>query len=224
MSRAIWFALRFTTLGALLGSARAGAQLCSGGPSFTRPAQLSFGALFNPDVKSVIAGLALGSPAFFGDVHLGASHYPAADAGSFNVGAGVGYRFPRGEQASVQICPLVGITFVNGPNNIHETGNDYSERDVQLGVTAGAVALRAGQVRVVPTASIAYAHASGRLTNSFGMATTLPASFGIVGLGVGVEFSRQVSLMPMVFIPFALRDAQTSAGFTIAIDLTNFHY
>jgi len=75
----------------------------------------------------------------------------------------------------------------------------------------------------VPTASIAYAHASGSLRNSFGVATTYPASFGIVGLGVGVEFSRQASLLPVVSIPFGVRGAHTSYGITIAVNLSGAH-
>jgi len=47
--------------------------------------------------------------------------------------------------------------------------------------------------------------------------------FGIVGLGVGGEFSRQASLLPVVSIPFGVRGAHTSYGITIAVNLSGAH-
>jgi len=53
---------------------------------------------------------------------------------------------------------------------------------------------------------------------------TLGALLGsIVGLGVGVEFSRQASLLPVVSIPFGVRGAHTSYGITIAVNLSGAH-
>ncbi|HXL34837.1 MAG TPA: hypothetical protein VN953_07930 [Gemmatimonadales bacterium] len=219
MPRVIWFA----TLGALLGSARAGAQLCTGAPSFRRPVQVSVGTLFNTDAKSLVVGLAVGSRGVFGEGQLGTSYYDALDGSSFNFGAGVGYQLTLDQQARAQVCPMLAVAFVSGPRNIRQSGNDYSERDVELGLAAGVVALRSKQVQLVPTASIAYAHASGKLTNGLGVGTTYPASFGVVGLGVGVEFSRQVSLIPVAAIPFSVRGAHTSYGITVAVNLSSAH-
>ena len=219
MPRAIWFA----TLGVLVGTARAGAQLCTGAPSFSHPVQASVGALFSSDAKSLIVGLAVGSRGVFGEGQLGTSYYDALNGSSFNVGAGVGYQLPLDGQERAQLCPMVGVAFVRGPRDIYGSGNDYSERDVQLGLAAGVVAVRSKGSQLVPTASIAYAHASGSLRNSFGVATTHPASFGIVGLGVGVEFSRQTSLLPVVSIPFGVRGAHTSYGITVAVNLSGAH-
>ncbi len=161
MSRVIWFA----TLGVLLGSTRAGAQLCTGAPSFRRPVQVSVGALFNSEAKSLVAGLAVGSHGVFGEGQLGTTYHDALDGSSFDFGAGVGYQLTLDKQA----------------------------------------------------------HASGNLENAFGVGTSYSASFGILGLGMGVEFSRQVSLIPAVSIPFSVRGAHTSWGFTVAVNMTGAH-
>ncbi len=219
MSRVIWFA----TLGVLLGSTRAGAQLCTGAPSFRRPVQVSVGALFNSEAKSLVAGLAVGSHGVFGEGQLGTTYHDALDGSSFDFGAGVGYQLTLDKQARAQVCPMAGVGFVSGPKNIQGSGNGYSETDVQFGLAAGVVVLRAKQVQLVPTASIAYAHASGNLENAFGVGTSYSASFGILGLGMGVEFSRQVSLIPAVSIPFNVRGAHTSWGFTVAVNMTGAH-
>ena len=126
MSRVIWFA----TLGVLLGSTRAGAQLCTGAPSFRRPVQVSVGALFNSEAKSLVAGLAVGSHGVFGEGQLGTTYHDALDGSSFDFGAGVGYQLTLDKQARAQVCPMAGVGFVSGPKNIQGSGNGYSETDV----------------------------------------------------------------------------------------------
>jgi len=103
------------------------------------------------------------------------------------------------------------------PRDIYGSGNDYSERDVQLGLAAGVVAVRSNGRSSCPRRR-SHTRSQRQLRNSFGVATNHPASFGIVGLGVGVEFSRQASLLPVVSIPFGVRGAHTSYGITIAVN------
>src|SRR5438067_2093074 len=146
MSRVIWFA----TLGVLLGSTRAGAQLCTGAPSFRRPVQVSVGALFNSEAKSLVAGLAVGSHGVFGEGQLGTTYHDALDGSSFDFGAGVGYQLTLDKQARAQVCPMAGVGFVSGPKNIQGSGNGYSETDVQLGLAAGVVVLRANSCSSCP--------------------------------------------------------------------------
>ncbi len=207
------------TLGVLLGSATASAQICAGIVPFAgRPIQLFGSGLFSDNARSFGGGVAFGSAGAFGQLELGTTHFDDFDASSVNFGGGAGYQVPLDKKGAAQLCPAAGVGFVSGPKDIGGSGIDYSETDVSIGIGVGIVATRTQQVQVVPTASIAFASANGKLKDASGSSISDSESFGIVGLGVGFVFNQQVSVKPSVFIPFAVDGASTSFGVTLAVN------
>jgi len=103
-----------------------------------------------------------------------------------------------------------------GRKDISGTGVDYSETDISLGV--GVIATRTEQVDIVPTGSIEFANADGKLKDASGNSVSNSESFGIVGLGIGFVFSHQVSIKTAVAIPFGLNGASTTFGVTLAVN------
>jgi hypothetical protein len=216
MSRASQFAVLVT----LLGSTPLGAQVCAGFPSFQgRPIQVQGMALFNNKSKAFGGSVGFGGAEEFGSLDLGTVRFDAYDASAFTVGGGVGYQLPLDTKGTVQMCPAVEVGFDVGPKNIRGTGFDYSETDISLGIGVGMVATRTEQVDVVPTGSIAFANAAGRLKDASGNTTSNSQSFGIIGLGVGFVFSHQVSIKPEVSFPVGVSGGSTTFGVTLAANL-----
>ena len=196
------------------------AQLCGGAPSFAGgPFQLSVEALFNDNAKTFGGGLALGGRGPFGQLTVGTTTYDNFNASSFNVGLGAGYQLRLDKAGTLNVCPVAGLGLVNGPKDINGSGLDYSETDLTAGLALGIVAARGKEVMLVPAASVAYASASGKLTDPLGGSTRASASFGVVTLGVGFVFGQRVSLAPSLSIPFAVRNASTTFGVSVAANL-----
>jgi hypothetical protein len=203
----------------LLWSTPLASQVCAGFPSFQgRPIQVQGLALFNNNSKAFGGGVGLGGAEAFGNLDLGTVHFDAYNASAFTVGGGVGYQLPLDKKGTVQVCPAVGVEFDIGPKNILGTGFDYSETDITLGIGVGVVATRTEQVDLVPTGSIAFADADGKLKDASGNGTSKSQSFGIIGLGVGFVFSHQVSIKPGVSIPFGHSGASTTLDVTLAVN------
>jgi len=70
----------------------------------------------------------------------------------------------------------------------------------------------------VPTGSIAFANADGKLKDASGNSVSNSESFGVVGLGIGFVFSHQVSIKPAVSIPFGVDGASSTFGVTLAVN------
>lgn len=215
MWRASWLAVLVT----LFESTAVVAQVCGGFPSFQgRPIQIVGAAAFNDNSKMFGGGVGFGGAGAFGSLELSTTHIDAFDASAFGIGGGVGYQVRLDKRGTVQLCPAVGVEFAMGPKDIQGTGIDYSETDISLGVAVGVVAARTEQVDVVPTGSIAFANADGKLKDASGNSVSNSESFGVVGLGIGFVFSHQVSIKPAVSIPFGVDGASSTFGVTLAVN------
>ena len=137
-------------------------------------------------------------------------------ASSFTLGGGAGYQVPLNEGGTAQLCPTAEVQFARGPSDINGTGIDYRETDVSVGMAVGVMASGpARNVEVVPTGSITFTNASSNFT---GAAAPLSGSqvFGVVGLGVGVVFGREVSVTPSVSHGFGVSGTSTTLGTRLA--------
>lgn len=213
-------ALVLSLLLPLLGPATASAQLCAGDPSFAvAPLHLVAHAFFNDNTEAYNLGLMLGGARGFGGIDVGMTTFSIFNGDSFTAGASAGYQVPLGDQGKAQLCPMVTFGIVRGPKDLDLSGTDYSETDFSFKLAAGFVAVAKGDVQVVPTASLAFANALPRLTDSLGNSNTTSESFGIIGVGVAVMFGQQVRVGPSVLIPFGLRGAATTYGFRFVFSL-----
>lgn len=214
-----------TLLISLLGSTLAAAQRCRGFASLqTRPIQLFAGGLFGSDSRWYGAGLTVGGGGAFGELKLGGIDVdPWGPSSSFTWGGGAGYQVRLNQGGTVQLCPTAEVQYDRGPSDINGTGIDYRETDVSVGVAVGVVTTGpASKVEVVPTGSITFTNASGHFT---GAAAPLSGSqvFGVVGLGVGFEFGRQVSVTPSVSHGFGVSGVSTTLGIRVAFAFGGAH-
>jgi len=202
----------------LLGSTLAAAQRCRGFASLqARPIQLFASGLFGQDSRWLGAGLTVGGGGGFGELKLGGIDVdPWGSASSFALGGGAGYQVPLNQGGTAQLCPTAEVQFARGPKDINGTGIDYRETDVSVGVAVGVLATGpARKLEVVPTGSITFTNASSNFT---GAAAPLSGSqvFGVVGLGVGFVFGREVSVTPSVSHGFGVSGTSTTLGIRVA--------
>jgi len=196
----------------------AAAQRCQGFASLqTRPIQLFAGGLFGAESRWFGTGLAVGGGGAFGELKVGGTDIdPWGGVSSFTLGGGAGYQVPLNEGGTTQLCPTAEVQFARGPNDINGTGIDYRETDVSVGVAVGVVTTGpARKVEIVPTGSITFTNASSNFT---GAAAPLSGSqvFGVLGLGVGFVFGREVSVTPSVSHGFGVSGASTTFGIRVA--------
>ena len=210
----------WVTLGALLGGAPAAAQLCAGLPPFAeRPFQLLVTAVFNNSAQSFAGGLAAGGAGPFGHIEVGITTIDIAEQESFYFGGGAGYQVPLNQRATAQLCPAAQLGFLRGPKDVGGSGLDYSETDVGVGLAAGFIATGSRHAQLVPTASLILSYANPTLTDASGNSSSDPQWFGILELGVGIMFGREISLKPSVVTPLGLKGGSTAFAATVAIGL-----
>ncbi len=213
-------AVSVTLLLTLLGGTVTAAQTCKGFDSFQRrPVQLLANGVLARDSKAYGAGVAVGGTGLFGHVEAGAIDVPEySGAASFSLSGGVGYQAPLNESGTVQLCPTLGVSVLNGPHNVNGTGNDFKETDWWYGVTLGGLATRlARRFQVVPTASLVFGNAHTTLSGASGSVSN-SQTLGLLGLGAGFVFGHEVTVTPLVSFP--ITSSGNSATFSMTLGLT----
>ena len=122
-----------------------------------------------------------------------------------------------------RLCPGVALGFASGPKNIAGSGIDYSEVDLAASLDAGYVAVRSNVVLLIPTASLALANATGKLSDSSGNSTSQGDTFAVLAVGVGVVFGGDVSVKPSLTFPLGLQGGSTAFAVHFAIKLAGGH-
>ncbi len=190
-------------------------QICAGSTSFTRaPLQVSGSAEVTTHAHSFGVGLALGGPATFFGVGLGATHFDALHGSSFDVAAGGGYELPLDQRGSVQLCPVVAVGHRSGPNGTPY--GDYSETDLTAALRLGDVAMESRHVRLIPTVALGFEHAQQTFSRLGSPSVTASHGFGVLTLGVGMVFGKTVTVLPEALVPIGLAGGSATFGLGFA--------
>jgi TonB family protein len=183
----------------LLGGTLAAAQECRGfAPFQKKPVHLFARSLLGTHSDRWVAGVGLGVPAAFGALEFGLIDVDSSLISSVTVGGAGGLQFPVNEHRTAFLCPIVDLSFAKGPKDFIQLGRDYRETDVSYGVAGGVVLASPGRhVEFIPTVSITSASVTSKLIDSSGSVTySNSQSFGVLSLGVGLVFAREVSVTP----------------------------
>jgi hypothetical protein len=193
-------------------------QICAGSASFAAgPLQVAGGAGFTSHAHGFGVTLTLGGSATFFGVGLGTTHFDAYKSSSFDVVAGGGYELPLDQRGVVQLCPVVAVAHTAGPNNI-SGGVDYSETDVAASLRLGGVATESEHVRVFPTVGLGFEYAAAKLTSTLGGSTTDSHGFGVLSLGLGLVFNKNLTVQPRAAVPIGLDNSSATFGLTLAVN------
>jgi len=202
----------------LLAASVGSAQVCSGYASLERaPYQISVSGAFASNSKFFGAGFTYGSGGPFGTVGVGTTSYNDFNGSSFDIAAGGGWQVPVDRGRRFQLCPTVGIGYMSGPNNISGSGTDYSETNLQAGVSAGVLISSSGPAVVVPVVSFAIVNATAKLSGG-GVSNSKTSTFGEISLGVGLVYFGVATVQPSVRIPIGLSGGVTTYGVGLALN------
>jgi hypothetical protein len=200
-------------------------QLCMGSPSFREGRyRISGTSAFNEAAQSFTGAFAVGGRGLFGEAGVGTVRFDGIAGAGLDISASAGSQFALGRRGTVQVCPIAGVSYLMGPNDIDVNGDgtavlDLAETDVSFGVAVGALASRSGDLQVIPTASIAFANATLKVTDQVSNTSNSDSeTFGIVGVGLGFTFSKTIGLHAGVSVPLGLEGAKPSYGLSISIN------
>jgi hypothetical protein len=204
---------------------RAAGQLCLGSPSFSEGRyRISGTTAFNDAAQSFTGAFAVGGPGLFGEAGVGTVRFDGIAGAGLDLSASAGSQFPLGRRGTVQVCPIAGVSYLMGPHDIDVNGDgsavlDLAETDVSFGVALGGVASRSGDLQVIPTASIAFANATLKVSDQVSNTSNSDSeSFGIVAVGLGFTFSKSIGLHAGVSVPLGLEGAKPSYGASLSIN------
>jgi hypothetical protein len=217
-------------------SSPAAAQTCLGHAPFTRgPIQLrAVGELSrvehtNPtqmvDLSTAGAGLSIGMARrgpFVGVTGTVTSNN-IVDGTTKSLGANVGWQVPISFDggARAEICPYAEGSMGTGPERA-----SFDSRDAR--VTRGAAGLKLGaafggsrRVHLVPTVGYMMGYDKFDLEDDDNAQGTQPddtETFGLVDLGMGLQFNNRFTLLPLVRVPLGLDNTDPIYGLTLGIN------
>jgi hypothetical protein len=201
-------------IGCLSITARANAQICTGGASLDdHPLQLSAGGEFGGGSRLFQGGLTFGSERGFGGVMLGGITYDEFAGTTLVVGGHGGIGVPVG---AGQLCPVAAVVFGFGPNDIEGTGIDVSSQGLSAGLSFGIRTAESPQFYLVPTIGLGFAYARAKFSGGGGSSANSD-TYGFLSAGLGFIFNKQVTLQPSVNIPIGLEDSDPTFGIAVGI-------
>lgn len=191
------------------------AQTCQGLPEFNgQPFQVGGGMQLSSDVTVTEFGLTVGSPYVFAGIHAGPYFYQGG-ARSTVFGVGGGIEIPIAPDRRAEICPNGSINTERGPNV-----PGHPEVDVKTSVALGGVSLgvRLGPdngVQVVPNVNVSVVRAAPTVTTPTA-SVSATQTYGVTDLGIGLIFTRHVTLRGGVAIPIQVDNGETRFSFGVA--------
>jgi hypothetical protein len=229
-------AIRCLMLTGLLvfGAGTAGAQVCAGTAPFSAGrVQAAAGAQFADDVRGIGAELGVGAAQGpFAATTVTRLALTLADTGSFSansVAVTAGYSFDMGVSNQtlelVQLCPIIGIDFVFGPE-VDYLGawdpRDTRSRAIHAGVSIGAMLTSTSTVTVVPSVAFAFVSQSVTLKRApltgFPERETFSTEYGIADVRFGFVFRRVLTVQPSVAMILGMGAPEPAFGMAVGIN------
>lgn len=196
-------------------AAPAFAQTCQGLPEFNgQPFQVGAGMELSSQVTAAEFGLTVGGPYVFVGVHAGPYRY-SGDARSTVFGFGGGIEIPIAPDRRVEICPNGSINSERGPDVPGHPEIDIKSSVALAGISLGARIGPDNGVQVVPNVNVSVVRAVPTVTTPTGSVSETQ-TYGVTDLGIGLIFTRHVTVRAGVAIPLAIDNSDTRFSFGVA--------
>ena len=192
-------------------AATAQAQVCAGTAPFSAGAmRVGAGAEFPDGAKSYGGEFAWGHES---GLYLGGSlsrmTIDNTDLNALRFGGSAGYELSTESMPKLRFCPVASLGYTNGPD-IGTT--NVSMIDYAVGGAVGAVLSASDNVAIVPSATLAWTGARAKAEQG-GTSATASDSWAQARLAAGIVFNHQITVAPVVTIPFSDAGGDTRFGF-----------
>jgi hypothetical protein len=187
----------------------ASAQACLGLPSFANGLlHFNVSAEFPEDANAWAVGLGAGRPNnLFATIGAGLVSFDGSDEKARYAFLEFGFQLPLGR---AQLCPVAGGSLASGPDD-EAAGIEVTSSSAAGGIALG-LPLGSGNLQFIPNAAVKYTYASQKLEETGIGSTTESFNSGILDLGLALVVSDRVSIQPLVHVPFAGDDEETTFG------------
>jgi len=204
--------------------ATARAQLCAGyAPLGRAPFQIAGNATIYFEAMEYGVRLTYGARGPFLSAGVGHTVLDFVSDASWDLKMAAGWELALNRRRTFQVCPFAAVTRivgpVGGPLDMGNTPN-YDETDWQWGVGAGLLVRGPQEVEIAPTVSIAILRGEATSTR-ISLVNSATATFGMLTLGLGVMFSRVVTVLPSVSLP--IHQGVATPTYTLGIGLNFGH-
>jgi hypothetical protein len=193
------------------------AQTCMGLASFrAAPIQVSASGQFSQLTSTFGGSIGYGIPfSLYGGVGISTTSSNGDVAQRLGLSARAGYQLELSAGGQIQVCPNARLALGMGPND-DAAGVERLGRVAAIGMNVGAVFPATPQMKVVPSAGLAYAYAKEQAENTAG-ATLFEISdhYALAEVGVGILLSSNISVRPNVEIPLGLEGGEPVFGLTL---------
>lgn len=210
---------------ALVMATVADAQVCLGVASFAEgPVRAGVGVEVGNDATAFGGQLGFGaSVGFFATGSVARVEFDESDESATTFGANAGYSFdisPAGTSArSIELCPTVGFGYLNPLEFTDPIFGDIelSSRSFSVGLSIGGVLSSTASMAFLPSLGIDYV--SERTTiEAAGDEESETDGYGVIDLGMGLVFSRRITVRPAVLFPLGLEDVDPSFNIGVSVN------
>lgn len=198
-------------------SLNAGAQVCTGNPSYGVGRFRAGLGLGKTDHASQIAAELATGHATGGFIRgsVASYDYEGTDAGSSSFGVNAGYAIDMNPQRTVQFCPLVGYTYSRGPDGGNFTVRDHA---LSVGGSIGGSATVNPTVDALPFFSAVLVRDRSNFHSPGIVEGHAVNNYGVWTAGVGLAFNRTFTIQPAISRPFNIDNPATLYSIGLAIN------
>lgn len=206
--------LTFSTLSATA----ALAQTCTGTASFASgPVRVGAGIDAGTDSKQYGAQAAVGRAAGpFASGSVVVVDLDEIDENGTLYAAELGYGIRVAASKPFEVCPIAGIGFGSVDVGDGGLGVEISSRQLQVGLSIGAVASTTPTFAFVPAMAVFYANEN--VESKGAVEFDESDDYGVITLAAGLVFNQRVTLRPNLAFPVGLDDADPMYGVAIAFN------
>jgi hypothetical protein len=205
-------------------AATASAQVCMGYPSFAAGDLRMTGQLgLSGDTKIIGGSFAFGeATGLFGGPSVDYVSFPAPADKSLVYTGTIGWSFDVADRGAVAVCPLVAVTYQDGPANLLSTGQrtDVSGKGFAAGASLGGDVALAPRVHLVPFLTVLFTSSTldTVIADYVEIKSTTTSRYTAITLGVGVVWDKTWTLRPSLTIPAGLSGGSTTLGLTVSLN------
>lgn len=193
-------------------------QVCAGSLPFANGyLRVSGSAETTTGAHGFDGGMTFGGAARFFGLRLGTTHFDAFNGSSIDAGLVGGYELPLDQRGRLQLCPILTVGHVAGPNNTPY--GDFFETDLIASLQLGAVAMHARALRLIPTAGLGFEYSQQGFSGFAGSQPIVSHGFGVLALGLGLVFGNTVTLRPDAELPIGLANGDARYALVLAVNV-----
>jgi hypothetical protein len=201
-----------------LPAATAFAQTCVGAASFASgSARIGAGIDFAEDGKLYTGQIAVGKaggPFAAGSIGLGDIDDVEENATAYALE--LGYGVSMSTTRPFELCPVIGIGFVNWDDSEGGVSVELSSRQLSAGFSIGGVVSSTPTFAFVPAVSLIYTNEKLESEGVFEFEES--EDYGVIGLAAGFIFNQRITVRPNIAFPVGLDDSDPTFGIGLGIN------